>query len=277
MTENVEKRINQSKKMCALALTVLTVAVGAAFIVQVLRIYALGDKPYTVENITKYFAEIAVLFWVWIAAIIGIGVFFVLFPDRKKKITACIEPRITLKKLQKRAGVANGEWKKIRYISRIVNVVCVLLWVLTAILCVVFLADETYVPQIDNAFFKSHPEVEILLLRCMAWIIAAFLLSVFAVYFDGFVTKKEIAETKALLAIQTKGAVMQRQTETHSAWQGVKAAFQRITSHVWFKRSIQIVLGVCAVVLIVIGIGNGGMADVLAKAVKICTQCIGLG
>ncbi|MBR2329934.1 MAG: thioredoxin [Clostridia bacterium] len=50
-----------------------------------------------------------------------------------------------------------------------------------------------------------------------------------------------------------------------------------MTSHVWFKRSIQIVLGVCAVVLIVIGIGNGGMADVLAKAVKICTQCIGLG
>ena len=32
-----------------------------------------------------------------------------------------------------------------------------------------------------------------------------------------------------------------------------------------------------AVVFIVIGIFNGGMADVLGKAVRICTECIGLG
>jgi hypothetical protein len=28
---------------------------------------------------------------------------------------------------------------------------------------------------------------------------------------------------------------------------------------------------------IVLGIVNGGMADVLNKAIKICTECIGLG
>ena len=32
-----------------------------------------------------------------------------------------------------------------------------------------------------------------------------------------------------------------------------------------------------SVLLIVLGIFNGGMSDVLAKAVKICTECIGLG
>ncbi len=32
-----------------------------------------------------------------------------------------------------------------------------------------------------------------------------------------------------------------------------------------------------ALLLVVLGIINGGMADVLAKAVKICTECIGLG
>ena len=32
-----------------------------------------------------------------------------------------------------------------------------------------------------------------------------------------------------------------------------------------------------AVLMVVLGIINGGMADVLAKAVKICTECIGLG
>ena len=37
-----------------------------------------------------------------------------------------------------------------------------------------------------------------------------------------------------------------------------------------------VIIGI-AVLLIVLGIFNGGMDDVLAKAVKICTECIGLG
>ncbi|MBO4940102.1 MAG: thioredoxin [Clostridia bacterium] len=39
----------------------------------------------------------------------------------------------------------------------------------------------------------------------------------------------------------------------------------------------RIALAAVGVVLVVVGIFNGGMADVLEKAVQICTQCIGLG
>ena len=40
---------------------------------------------------------------------------------------------------------------------------------------------------------------------------------------------------------------------------------------------VRIVLYALAVILIVTGIGNGGMRDVLIKAINICTECIGLG
>ena len=44
------------------------------------------------------------------------------------------------------------------------------------------------------------------------------------------------------------------------------------------KKALIIVLSaLAAVALVVLGIFNGGMGDVLAKAVKICTECIGLG
>lgn len=43
------------------------------------------------------------------------------------------------------------------------------------------------------------------------------------------------------------------------------------------KLVIRIVLVTIAVVLIVLGILNGGMADVLSKAVAICMECIGIG
>ena len=42
-------------------------------------------------------------------------------------------------------------------------------------------------------------------------------------------------------------------------------------------RYVRIVLYVLAVILVVEGIGNGGMRDVLIKAINICTECIGLG
>ena len=40
---------------------------------------------------------------------------------------------------------------------------------------------------------------------------------------------------------------------------------------------IRICLYVAAVLLIVLGVLNGGLHDVLVKAINICTECIGLG
>lgn len=43
------------------------------------------------------------------------------------------------------------------------------------------------------------------------------------------------------------------------------------------KNTTRLVLLAAAVVLIIFGIFNGGMRDVLVKAINICTECIGLG
>ena len=40
---------------------------------------------------------------------------------------------------------------------------------------------------------------------------------------------------------------------------------------------LAIVILIIAVVFIVIGVANGGAADVLQKAVNICRECIGIG
>lgn len=43
------------------------------------------------------------------------------------------------------------------------------------------------------------------------------------------------------------------------------------------KKIIWAVLVATAVLLIVFGVINGGARDVFAKAVRICSECIGLG
>ena len=43
------------------------------------------------------------------------------------------------------------------------------------------------------------------------------------------------------------------------------------------KKALWAALFFAAVLLIVLGVLNGGAQDVLTKAVKICSECIGLG
>ena len=43
------------------------------------------------------------------------------------------------------------------------------------------------------------------------------------------------------------------------------------------KRALWAALFALGLLLVVLGVLNGGAQDVLAKAVKICSECIGLG
>ena len=43
------------------------------------------------------------------------------------------------------------------------------------------------------------------------------------------------------------------------------------------KQALWAALFAAAVLLVVFGVLNGGARDVLAKAIKICSECIGLG
>lgn len=52
---------------------------------------------------------------------------------------------------------------------------------------------------------------------------------------------------------------------------------ESICAHKRKKTVIYIVLFALAGVLIAAGIANGGLRDVLIKAINICTECIGLG
>ena len=40
---------------------------------------------------------------------------------------------------------------------------------------------------------------------------------------------------------------------------------------------VRLAVLIVAIVFIILGVMNGGMADVLGKAINICTECIGLG
>ena len=83
------------------------------------------------------------------------------------------------------------------------------------------------------------------------------------------------------LYLNEKSAERERLAFTVAAKDGIKPTGspspKEYKNEALAKRIGGVAVLTVAVVFIVIGIFNGGMGDVLAKAVKICTECIGLG
>ncbi len=78
-------------------------------------------------------------------------------------------------------------------------------------------------------------------------------------------------------AVSDEIAVIKEAVRNNSALYKKPSAKEGCESSKWIMLSIRGGAVAVAIALIVLGALNGGMADVLGKAVKICTECIGLG
>ena len=133
--------------------------------------------------------------------------------------------------------------KKIGYGTVSVVTVC-------AVLSLVYLVNQDHFTSWDLEMVMGQ-----MLVHTLPWIIVAF----GAVIAASFVCRRSMEREIALL----KGVSGNKAPETAEK-----------PSRVLYVR---IALYAIAAVLIVLGINNGGMRDVLIKAINICTECIGLG
>ncbi|MBQ8323468.1 MAG: hypothetical protein IJX91_05830 [Clostridia bacterium] len=274
-----ESRKNTVRRIYSVCLAVWTAVVGVAFIVQIYSIYFSADK-YTVQNISAHFQEIAVLFWLWIAGGIGGGILGWTFPQNKEKPKAYIETQAVLEKLKRRLP-ANGDdlsfvkkEKNIRLTLRIASAAACLI---ALVVSLTILLDKSYAPRFGSAFFTSHYGAADRLLRVFPWVLGAML----ACIGTGIVSKysyiRETDGVKKAIAENAKAGIKTESGEkrlTLSEKLAAKCAFMQTKG---WKIGVRAALGVLGVVLVIVGISNGGMRDVLMKAINICTQCIGLG
>lgn len=238
-----------------------TAVVAALLSVQVWRIFlAGGSAPFTVESISEKWRQIAAPVYIWLAAVVGGIAVWTVFPE-EEKIVAYKDEGVTLKKLRRRLPISGERGVSARTI----------VWIALAVIAVVstvvsLLYAFVYEPKAESGFFASHEEAE-RIVRALPWIVAAFGAGIFATLFDANDKKKEIAQVKAQIAENAKkGVKMPVREEKQPAMQSKRLMLV-----------IRAAFAVAGVALVIAGIAGGGMADVLEKAINICTQCIGLG
>ncbi len=273
----LDKTKNGIKRIFAVVTSVWAVFVGVLFIMQAWRIFAIGAHSFTVANISKKFNEIAIPTYIGLALVVAELVIALAIPDKKEKITPfALSMQTTVKRLKTRLpAITDGDmetarklygWKVKNWISWSV---CLVLGALCLCVAIAYVVGG-FAPVAKQGFFAEHTSAEFIL-RALPWVFGALGAGIFATYFHTFSQNKQIALMKTWIAEGIKRG------NTPTVKKNKDEGLFAFTQSAWFLPVVRGIVGAVAVTLIIVGICNGGMTDVFNKAVRICTQCIGLG
>ena len=244
--------------------SVLIVLTGIAFIISCLHIFFTGgDTPYSRERVGEY------LFWLLIPSIptivsIALGMVYASINGDKLVDTVKRTNTEMLSAYAKRVNISDlSEKTKESVLTERVNrkVTKILSCVFSAIF---FISAIVYFAMCKN-FTIENLNGDVIL--ALAGVLPLSLLGVLShIPYMYFAEKSAKIELDLLKAAVADGAPI--------AKAGVLGETESEKTAVLIGR---IVVAVVAITFVILGIFNGGMADVLAKAIKICTECIGLG
>ncbi|MBQ8689446.1 MAG: hypothetical protein IJ515_03685 [Clostridia bacterium] len=272
MSESTKKRI---LLIYTCALGILLIAVGVLFVVSCVNIYNLGDRPFTRENISSAFSKIAVPVYIAIAAVVigGIGKIWLDTDEKKKNKPRVKDTLAILKKRLASVEAAPESAQKIKreeLCRRLIWIGAAVLLALSLIYPLIFIFSPATFPADNvNTANASVADAMIILGASLALPTAY---SVAALFVAESSMKRECELIRAALTSNTANAAREAEENKKSALSSFFEKHGRVISI-----SAKCTVVVVGVVFVILGISNGGMADVLAKAVKICTECIGLG
>lgn len=239
--------------------SIVIVIAGICLIIGVLTIYNSGDQPFSRESVAATFSTIA--FPVYLTLVMAVISFIweICSPSNKEKDPTAKDYPALLSKLYEKKDFSAGDasvqeeikalWKtrKLHGIIRtVVLVVCSAIFLFYALNSANFHQSE-----INSSMINAMK----LLVPCS---LVSFAYALFVALHNEKSIQKEMELVKKLPALE-----ISIENEIVSEEKSVSP----------YRNAILVI----SIILIVYGFLNGGTVDVLAKAINICTECIGLG
>ncbi len=268
MSQSAIKRTHLIYGIC---LSVLIVVAALSIILSCYAIY--GGGEFSREIVAEQFSKIAVLVYLCVAGIVGGVILSICLPVQKesagkeniKSLKAHPNYFMTRERLAQKVSLDTCEPTLARKIKteqtkRVIFAgVCAVICAIAAIPLLLHICD----PQSYDKYLINQsiiPAVVFTLIWCIFSLIFCLMLSIIT----RISQKAEIGYLKEAISL---GATAPQKSDNC-------AKTKKETVILW---SVRGVILATAIVFIVVGIFNGGMADVLGKAIRLCTECIGLG
>ncbi len=257
--------LERARVVVGIVLSALLGLTAIAFVVSSVHLYATGgDTPYSRESVSRYFANIAPLAFITLAAVIGAGIFSLIYhkvseqkaPPMLRGIIERISRRLPVGCTSESFNAAKEKEKKHRRTLLFAVLGISAIFVITALIFICNPARYT----IENVNTDIAYSVLIAAVAVVG-VLAALLVKAI---FDERSYQRELDATKAeIRRLAPTGELVDEPSlplgEGHA------------------KLIVRLAVIAIGITFVILGVSNGGMADVLGKAVRICTECIGLG
>ena len=240
--------------------SVLIVALGITMMIACWDIYTSGEHPFSRASIGAKLKDMSILLWLNLGAIVGGIILNICLPLQRPKTKAVRDELVLMKKLAAKAGNPTPEQKtaieklqRKRWLSPVIT---------GGIFGGLMARPAVYILNRGN-FPGADPTGEI---KAAALILAApAIIGLLLCFFCSvFVKKLILKETEIYKQIISSG----------NKFASVPAAD---TQKPVLIKTVRFIGFAVAIAFIVVGCFNGSARDVLSKAIKICTECIGLG
>ncbi len=244
-------------RILGILLSISILATGICMIIQCLSIYNSGDKPYSREVVAQAFSEISIPVFICISLVAITFIYNICYGNiwdetPKAKNNSFIINAILHKKDIR--SFHNDELKKERKI-RLIH--CL---VLVTLLVAGFGCFTVYALNPDNYHQSDINGTMINAMTIFSICIAVpFVYSIVCTYVNNKSREREIKIIRELIKDAPDKNAMHKDTKNNV--------------YIYIKIFILVI----AVGVIIYGLISGGTADVLTKAINICTECIGLG
>lgn len=258
------KTVKCARIVIACLLSEAVVAAGIMLAISCFSIYISGDRPFTTESIADAFSSISVAIYLCIGAVILGGIAWLFLPDEEKKLRAIPDKRASIVKTEGKFDIEKCNIATIESIERAKKYE---LWlrVSATALCVALSIPMLIFALSSTSYTEDYNQsVTALSLYLLPWLAFMLIVGIAYSYLEPLVLDIRLKAAKKALA-EAKAAGNVKEYVKKDCGCKKKA---------WLVRGIVLVI---TLALLVMGIAGDGMADVLSKAVNICTECIGLG
>lgn len=246
--------------------SLLLAVCGGCLIAACLAIYDGGNGIFSREAVTAQFARIALPVVYCLSGIVVGAALTLILPLEPQKPKGGMTPADAIRRLSARVDEAScpaeltAARQKERRLRLLLRLVATVICVAVAVPCLVYLFNPSNFDDIGNGLTEDIVAAMKLVLPAAAVGLSAWIVVIFACHYS---LKRELAAVKE--AVKAATAKDKAVAKTAKAPKG---------HTLWIVRGVVLLV---ALVFIVLGIINGGMEDVLQKAIRICTECIGLG
>lgn len=283
-----ETRARKLRFWYGVALAVFTVIVGILFIFAAATIYGgreEGVPPYSREIVGGYLKWLIYPLVLWILAIVAGYVLSVIFPFNEMCKPAPSAHKSLLRLKRKIPQGGSEEFNAQYALYRKQELIKIILWsfaacfaLASAVVIIVYLAtpinfDPTaeYLSAVDTALRPNHIIIR-MVKNLLPWVAVSLVLFIGASLYEHFSAKKELGTVKQLLVLG-KGTPVRAPSSMIQKSEAAAKAMDKPQ----VRFAIFAVLFVLAIVFIIVGALDGGVADTMAKAIALCRECVGIG